>query len=286
MLNLALSVPTYLPGMVLQLYDSISRPIGEGIGRGFLNGADVWGSFDAVLDDVAERHPDFDLLAITGDVAQDEQLSTYLRLRTVLGSRGWLDRTRLIPGNHESRQLMSEAFPELFADEVIAQARANCFAVTLAGWRVIGVDTHDTDASEGWSGDTTDPIFQAYGWDGQKGVVQAEQYKWLKHELVGAKAALVFMHHPPVDINVGWLDEVKLESAETFRRIVAEAMEFAPVSIGGIFAGHVHQDRRAELDGIPVYTVPSTAYQSGDQPGVPCLEGEGSLPGYRCDIEL
>jgi hypothetical protein len=31
-----------------------------------------------------------------------------------------------------------------------------------------------------------------------------------------------------------------------------------------------------------VHTVPSTAYQSTSQPGMPCLEGDPSLPGYRC----
>ena len=261
---------------------SISRPVGEGIGRGFLNGADVWGSFNAVLDDISQRCPNFDLLVITGDVAQDEQLSTYSRLRDVLESRGWLNRTRLIPGNHESRRLMREAFPELFTDEVFTRSKANCFAVSLAGWRVVGIDTHDTDASEGWNGDTSEQSFQAYMWDGQKGVVQAPQYKWVQHELARGDPTLIFMHHPPVNVNIEWLDKVKLDNSEEFRSLVSgAAVGSAQPLIAGIFAGHVHQELRAELDGIPVYTVPSTAYQSTDQPGIPCLKGQASLPGYR-----
>lgn len=60
--------------------------------------ADVWGSFTAVLDGIASGYPSFDLLMITGDVAQDEQLETYLRVRDILAARGWLEKTRLIPG--------------------------------------------------------------------------------------------------------------------------------------------------------------------------------------------
>ena len=44
---------------------------------------------------------------------------------------------------------MTQAFPELFPDPALA----NCVAVSADGWRVIAMDTHDTDASEGWSGD-------------------------------------------------------------------------------------------------------------------------------------
>ena len=54
------------------------------VDRGFINGADVWGSLGAVLDAVEARHGDFDLLMVTGDVAQDEQLETYRRFRGLL----------------------------------------------------------------------------------------------------------------------------------------------------------------------------------------------------------
>ena len=105
----------------------------------------MWGSFAAVLDAIALDYPAFDLLIITGDVAQDEQLDTYLRVREMLQARGWLLKTRLIPGNHESRRLMTQAFPELFPDPALA----NCVSVSAGGWRVIAMDTHDTDASDG-----------------------------------------------------------------------------------------------------------------------------------------
>ena len=84
-----------------------------------------------------------------------------------------MERSRLIPGNHESRSLMTQAFPELFP----APSLASCFSLPGPdGWRLIGIDTHDTDASEGWNGDTDDEAFKAHGWDGQGGVVKPTQY--------------------------------------------------------------------------------------------------------------
>ena len=73
---------------------------------------------------------------------------------------------------------MTQAFPELFPDPALA----NCVAVSADGWRVIAMDTHDTDASEGWSGDPADPAFQAHDWDGQGGVVKPAQYCELQHK--------------------------------------------------------------------------------------------------------
>ena len=111
------------------------------------------------------------------------------------------------------------------------------------------MDTHDTGASEGWNGDTSDPSFQAHGWDGQGGVVQTTQYEWLTHELAAhhLHPTFLFMHHPPV----AWLDDVKLESSQMFARIVADTAAAAGTSrIRGIFAGHVHQELSAELHGI------------------------------------
>eukprot|EP01045_Picozoa_sp_COSAG04_P003681 COSAG04_NODE_152_length_22459_cov_12.374597_5_plen_119_part_00 len=68
---------------------------------------------------------------------------------------------------------MTQAFPELFPTPSLA----SCFSLPGPnGWRLIGIDTHDTDASEGWNGDTDDEAFKAHGWDGQGGVVKPTQY--------------------------------------------------------------------------------------------------------------
>ena len=138
----------------------------------------------------------------------------------------------------------------------------------------------------GWSGDPTDPNFVAHGWDGQGGVVKPAQYNWLASELQahGQQPTVVFMHHPPIDLGLQWLDAVKLESVDEFVHAVAEAPQVA-----GIFAGHVHMEFSGALKAspgrsVPVHTVPSTAYQNqttAQAAGQPCLKGPESLPGFR-----
>ena len=68
----------------------------------------TWASFCAVLDDIDERHGDFDLLVVTGDLAQDELEATYRHLREGLGER--LSRSRVIPGNHDDRPALRKSF--------------------------------------------------------------------------------------------------------------------------------------------------------------------------------
>ena len=152
---------------------------------------------------------------------------------------------------------MTQAFPELFP----TPSPASCFSLPGPdGWRLIGIDTHDTDASEGWNGDTDDEAFKAHGWDGQGGVVKPTQYGtlylavgcalrvclsvlsedlragWLAEELQAHADArtLLFMHHPPIDMGVARLDDASLETQAEF----AGLLEGAP-QVEGIFCGHV-----------------------------------------------
>ena len=121
----------------------------------------TWLSFRAVLDDIDERHGNFDLLVLTGDLAQDELEPTYAHLREGLGER--LSRSRLIPGNHDDRPALRKIFPEFFS----ADAQWLTFAVDCGNWRVVGLDSQVTGAVHG--------------------ALSAEQLKWLDDEL---------SHHP------------------------------------------------------------------------------------------
>ncbi|MGI9321172.1 MAG: metallophosphoesterase, partial [Thiogranum sp.] len=64
---------------------------------GHLHGVPTWATFRAVLEQVRSQQDDFDYLVLTGDLAQDEALETYLMLREALA--GWVERCRIIPGN-------------------------------------------------------------------------------------------------------------------------------------------------------------------------------------------
>jgi Icc protein len=69
---------------------------------------------------------------------------------------------------------------------------------------------------------------------------------------------LLFVHHPPIAINVAWLDKIALDEA-------AELVDLIKASpqIKVICAGHVHQEFAGRIGAAAVFTTPSTSVQFG-----------------------
>ena len=190
-------------------------------------------TFAEVLAFIDANEP-FDYLVLTGDLAQDEALPTYEKLREMLGSR--MDRTWLVPGNHDDR----EHLRRVFADRAPA-AGPLTFAFDAGKWRVLGLDTHVPGQVSG----RLDP----------------EQLGWLDAELAGepARPCLVFCHHPPVPCGVDWLDRLSLEEPYPLLARMRDHERFRALA-----CGHVHRESESTVGGTHVYTTPSTAFQFGD----------------------
>lgn len=199
---------------------------------GVLAGVPTWKTFRAVLRQIERQHNDFDHLILTGDLAQDEELETYLMLREVLGD--WLERCRIIPGNHDDPGNLRKAFPELFPQ----REGPLTFSLSTGRWKIIGLDSH-------LPGET-------------KGRVDASQLRWLSDDLQKSPGTrtLLFVHHPPVAINVRWLDKIGLEGA----RDLVDLIEVSP-QIKVVCAGHVHREFTGRIGAAAVYTTPSTCVQ-------------------------
>ena len=199
---------------------------------GLLAGVPTWSTFRAVLEQVRSRHGDFDYLILTGDLAQDEALETYLMLREALGD--WLDRCRIIPGNHDDRDNLRKAFPELFPNSETALT----FELLDGGWCIVGLDSHVP-------GETT-------------GRVGGEQIDWLKSRLSGGEdlPVLMFIHHPPVPINVAWLDDLGLNESTGLIELIENSPQMKMVC-----AGHVHQEFSGQIGAAAMCTTPSTCVQ-------------------------
>lgn len=199
---------------------------------GVLAGVPTWKTFRAVLEKIRHQHADFDYLILTGDLAQDEALETYLMLREALGE--WLDRCRIIPGNHDNPAHLRTAFGEL----VPRDSGPLTFSLSTGGWKIIGLDSH-------LPGET-------------KGRVGAGQLEWLKGELENDSGtpALLFIHHPPVAIKVEWLDRIGLDGAGDLVALVE-----ATPQIKVVCAGHVHQEFSSAIGKTAVYATPSTCVQ-------------------------
>lgn len=200
--------------------------------QALLAGVATWNTFSAVLEQVRREQPDVDYLILTGDLAQDETLETYLMLREALGD--WLDRCRIIPGNHDDRSNLRKAFPECFPNN----EGPLTFTLTAGAWRIIGLDSQVTGEV--------------------KGAIDADQLNWLKTHLDNGPGTrtLVFVHHPPIPINVAWLDKIGLSQADEF----IELIEASP-QLEVVCAGHVHQEFTGRIGTASIYTTPSTCVQ-------------------------
>ncbi len=203
---------------------------------GVLAGIRTWDTFRAVLDLVNRQRENLDYLIITGDLAQDGACETYLMLREVLGD--WLHRCRIIPGNHDDRDNLREVFPEMFP---ISEGPLT-FSLQYDDWRVIGLDSQIPGQTNGR--------------------IDTEQLEWLRATLASAPdcQALLFVHHPPIPIDVAWIDELGLDDAAEFVEFIESSSQ-----IKVICAGHVHQDFAGEIGTSAMFTTPSTCVQFGSR---------------------
>jgi len=222
----------------------------------------TWESFTHVLGAARQRYPSPSLVVITGDIAHDEAASTYRSLRRLLGD--WLPLCRMLPGNHDFRAGLREAFPELLPAAYGAMdERPDAplrFAASVGEWRLLGLDTHQP---------------------GQlSGRLAAGQIEWLAGQTRAFPQVptLLFAHHPPMPIATPWLDRIRLENPEP----LAEIVDAAP-QVAALFTGHVHQELALDWRGRRLFTSPSTGVQF--QPGTDALVVDSRRPGYRV-IEL
>lgn len=212
----------------------------------------TWPRFTAVLEDVRRRALPFDLLVLSGDTAHDEDPATYRAARKELGE--WADRVRAVPGNHDHRAGLAEAFPA--AGGIAGRVT---FHERWPDWQAIGLDTQRPGELPGSLGD--------------------EQLAWLDRLLGEARLpTLLFMHHPPVEVQSPWLDAIKLQDAAELARLLRRHPHAKLIS-----CGHVHQEMTSSLAGVTVLTTPAVGPQF--RPRTAQLEIDPGPPAYRL-IEL
>jgi Icc protein len=218
-------------------------------------------SLSLVLDDIERRVPDLDALVVSGDIADLglDDPGGYATLRRELARRGGglLERCHVIPGNHDRRTPLLEAFPECRSDpqaegaggdpDVSFAADVPSRAADGAAWRLVGLD------SGGRS-------FLLPGETRTAPALAASQLRRLADELGDARHAgkrtLLFMHHAPVAVG-HYFDSPFADGV----REPLESMLRESGRVEAIFTGHVHYECEAEITGLPIYASPSTCCQ-------------------------
>ncbi|MDQ6434974.1 phosphodiesterase [Mesorhizobium sp. LHD-90] len=212
---------------ILQISDiHLIRP-GE-----MLFGSDPLARLEACIADVNRNHADADLVVFSGDLANDGLPEAYAALKERLPAL--LPPYRLMLGNHDHRANFLAAFPEILADSGFVQA-----SVDIKGTRLILLDTLETGMVEGRLG--------------------GGRLEWLDARLGEAEGrpALVFTHHPPVDIHMPALDNCRLMDSQPLLGVLQKHG-----NVRHIFAGHVHRPVCGSWHGIPFSALRGTNHQS------------------------
>lgn len=106
---------------------------------------------------------------------------------------------------------------------------------------------------------------------------EEEQKEWLRSVLGEGRASdvtLIFGHHPffgeDIEEEDGYFQVQKAKRHEYFDM-------FAEMGVDAVFAGHLHDSRAAEYQGIPMLTTTSSAYQLGEsKPSIRVITVKGS----------
>jgi 3',5'-cyclic-AMP phosphodiesterase len=194
---------------------------------------DTNGMAMAAVAHVKGLDPRPDILLATGDLADHGRPAEYAFLREVLDSAQMP--YYLIPGNHDRRAPLLEAFAGH------AHATASGFvqyAIDDFPVRLVALDTLIEEREDG--------------------LLCSERLAWLDETLQRApdRPTLIFMHHPPFETGVWWMDSAGLSGAAALRRIVARHPQ-----VGRIVCGHIHRPIHASWGTALVTVAPSTAHQ-------------------------
>ena len=169
-----------------------------------------------------------DLVAMTGDLIQDDSRAAYDRfceLMTPLNLPVYC-----VPGNHDVRELMRDA--------VSQEPFHYCASVRIHNWLITGIDSCiDGDAG---------------------GRVDDDEMERLAGILANTDAAhvLICLHHPPLPVGSRWLDQVGLKNGDEFLRMIGQ-----PGNVRAAIFGHVHQEFEGVHNAISIIGTPSTCRQ-------------------------
>lgn len=175
-----------------------------------------------------------DLVLLTGDLVDLGNAQEYAHLREILSPLR--QRIVVVPGNHDERAAMREAFADggYFEEgEFLNFAIDDDYPL-----RLIGLDT----------------VIPGKG----GGELCERRLDWLDRTLARMPRAptMILMHHPPFRTGIGHMDKLGLRGADAFAKVVSRHPQVELIA-----CGHLHRTIRATVGGRPALTCPSPAHQ-------------------------
>lgn len=203
--------------------------------------------FRACLKQALTSGQHFDLLLLTGDLAQEPCRAGYQQILKCLDD--YPDLVCLcLPGNHDDYDLMLQVFN---TDKVSCQKQ-----LLLGGWQVINLNS------------------QIPGKPG--GRLAKDELLFLEQclEVYPNHNVIIAVHHHCLKTNSKWMDTMMIENSEELLAIMRRFPQIKTIT-----TGHIHQTLEAEIGTVQVFGTPSTCFQF--EPGSIQFSVENTAPGYR-----
>lgn len=194
--------------------------------------------------DTDQQH--FDLILLTGDLAQEPCLESYRRILTSL--EAYQVPCICLPGNHDDYEMMLQV---LNTDSINCRKQ-----VFLDNWQIISLNS------------------QIPGDPG--GRLSNEELGFLENCLSKNpdRHALIAVHHHCLETKSPWMDTMIIENNQDFLAIVDR---YPQVKV--IINGHIHQVMDIKTAKLRVLGAPSTCFQF--TPETKVFSVDNTAPGYR-----
>jgi Icc protein len=215
--------------IIAQITDTHLLPEGRKLG----NLIDTNAQLEAAVRRLSRLSTPPDVVLVTGDLTDDGEDESYAALRARLAG---LDCPfYLIPGNHDRRRPLLEAFSD---HAYLPRTGFLHYAIEDHAVRLIGLDT----LVEGR----------------EDGVLCEERLAWLAGMLAAEpdRPTLIFLHHPPFESGIWWMDAMGLAGARGLAALLGRHRQ-----VRLLVCGHVHRPFHSAIGGVPVAVAPSTAWQ-------------------------
>jgi Icc protein len=184
--------------------------------------------FHDVLAHAFEKRKNYDLLLLTGDLAQSPCVASYQRILEKIETLQIP--VRCLAGNHDNFDLMQHIFntPQISCQK---QTRFDKWQILTLNSQIIGQE---------------------------KGYLAQTELDFLETCLHENKDlfTLIALHHNCLPTGSAWLDTMTIENSDAFLNMVTR---FPNVKV--IANGHIHQEMDKKTGGISVLGTPSTCFQ-------------------------
>ena len=201
--------------------------------NGEVAGVDVRKRLTDAVDYVNAWYSDAAFCVISGDMVQEETPATYRALQAQLKDL----RLTYLPmvGNKDDREMMKAALD--VPDDCLGGFVQ--YSVQIDQGVILCLDTQKVGSAAG-------ELCQA-------------RMSWIKTalEAAGERPVYIFMHHPPMALDLPAQDEICLEQGAAFLDMIA-----AYPNVRHLFIGHVHRAVSGVVRGIPYATMKAVSFHA------------------------